>query len=100
MIKWVVVVHILDTNKANDFTAMMEIAINHQLLENYEASIVVFGQILELVPDNNDVLYYMALSYEYSGEYEEAKTLLKEVIKNDPNYEDAIKELAFIEEHF
>ncbi len=84
----------------NSFTALMEQALNYQSLEDYKTSIDLFESIRLMAPDNNDVLYYMALSYEYDTQYEAAKNLLKEVIKNDPNYEDAIKELTFIEEHF
>lgn len=88
----------LESNPS-DIVARAEIGMSQQGLMRHEEAIETFDEILSIVPEHNDALYYQALSYEYMEDYNKAIELLKDVINNDDTYEKAQDELDFINEH-
>lgn len=67
--------------------------INLVYLENFKEAIVYFQKALNVDENYHDALYNLAYSLELSGDKEDARIKYKELLKQVPNHEMALKRL-------
>ena len=66
---------------------------------DYEEALTFFnaGLALEKVPNKQNLMKSAIAAYEYSGDFDSAKTMLKDYLEEYPSDEDAQKESTFLE---
>lgn len=76
-------------------------AYNATLIEQYEVAIKLFKDVIAVEPNNSYAKFSLAVIYQKLGQYNQAKVLYREMLKNDPENKDEIIEnmlSIFIEE--
>jgi tetratricopeptide (TPR) repeat protein len=70
---------------------------SHQILGDEEKARRYFSNVLELTPENTDVMYRYAMTYVREGKEAEAKDALTKILDKNPKHAKALKQLGVYE---
>ena len=73
------------------------LAVQARILQDHEKAIESYQNLIEVLPDDRDVHYRLALLYEETGGFEQAADHISRVLDHDPNRLDALFTIGRIE---
>lgn len=88
----------LDSGEASSYE-LYELGMTEMGDGDYESALTYFSSALalETVPNRQNLMKSMIAAYEYSGDFDSAKSLVKEYLKLYPSDEDVQREQTFLE---
>ena len=85
-----------DINISENITSIYLLGVIESTTRNYSKAVYYYDKVLEEDPTHFEAKYNKALSLHKNGELDKALEMYEEVLKQNPNFDDALNNIAFI----